>query len=80
MYEPKNWEKYKQLKKYLKTHSIPYLCLSDIIPDGFAFVYDNTSGNIFVVKNHEVFLCSFFEYLIEDLIKTQRKYHDNLNT
>lgn len=76
MFEPDIWKKYKQLKKYLKTYSIPYLYRGDIIPEGFAFVHDNISGKIFVIKDHEVFLCEFFKYLIEDLIKTQRKYHE----
>ena len=65
-----SWKKYKRLKKYLKTNTIPYINLIDytkIIIIGFAFVWYNDT--IFIVNGSSVYLSPYYKHLIENLLK-----------
>jgi hypothetical protein len=63
------WKRYRRLKKYLKTDTIPLIDARDYEGgnSGFAFVqYDNI---IFVIQGDYLYLSSFYNHLIDDLLK-----------
>lgn len=62
------WKRYRRLKKYLKTHTIPIINIIDYEGDnvGFAFIqYDN---NTFVLQGDNIYISSYYQHLIENLI------------
>ena len=63
------WKKYKRLKKYLKTNTIPFIHMIYYtgINIKFAFVwYDDT---IFIAQGSSIYLSSYYNKLIENLLK-----------
>lgn len=69
IYEHKMWKRYRRLKKYLKTDTIPFIHILDYDGNnsGFAFIqYDN---NIFVIQGNDIYLSSYYSHLIKDLLK-----------
>lgn len=64
-----NWKRYRRLKKYLKTDTIPLIDLRDYTGnnDGFAFIqYCDT---IFIIQGDHLYLGSYYNHLIDDLLK-----------
>lgn len=62
------WKRYRRLKKYLKTNTIPIINIIDYEGDnvGFAFIqYDN---NTFVIQGDNIYISSYYQHLIENLI------------
>lgn len=76
IYDHKNWKRYRRLKKYLKTNTIPVINISDYEEgnnSGFAFIhYDDM---IFVIQGDNLYLGSYYNHLINDLLK--RNNHDS---
>jgi alkyl sulfatase BDS1-like metallo-beta-lactamase superfamily hydrolase len=63
------WKRYRRLKKYLKTDTIPLIDARDYEGgnSGFAFIqYDNL---ICVIQGDYLYLSSFYNHLIDDLLK-----------
>lgn len=63
------WKRYRRLKKYLKTDTIPLIDIRDYEGDnsGFAFIqYDDI---IFVIQGDNMYLSSYYNHLIDDLLK-----------
>lgn len=64
-----NWKRYRRLKKYLKTDTIPIIDILDYKGNnvGFAFIqYDNL---IFVIQGDHPYLSSYYQHLIKNLLK-----------
>jgi hypothetical protein len=63
------WKRYRRLKKYLKTDTIPLINILDYKGNnsGFAFIqYDN---NIFVIQGNDIYISSYYGHLIKNLLK-----------
>lgn len=63
------WKRYRRLKKYLKTNTIPLIDIRDHKGNnsGFAFIqYDDI---IFVIQGDNMYLSSYYNHLIDDLLK-----------
>ena len=63
------WKRYRRLKKYLKTNTIPLINILDYEGNniGFAFIkYDNM---IFAIQNDEIYISSYYKHLISNLLK-----------
>jgi hypothetical protein len=63
------WKRYRRLKKYLKTNTIPVINITDYEGNnsGFAFIqYDDTT---FVIQGDNLYLSSYYKHLIKDLLK-----------
>lgn len=74
-HDHKTWKRYRRLKKYLKTNTIPLIDLRDYTGNnaGFAFIqYDNL---IFIIQGDNLYLGSYYSHLIKDLLK--RNNHDS---
>lgn len=62
------WKKYRRLKKYLKTNSMPIINLLDVRNNaGFAFI--QYCDIIFVVQGNDLYLSSYYGHLIKNLLK-----------
>lgn len=75
IYEHEDWKKYRRLKKYLKTNTIPIINIRDYECNnaGFAFIqYDNM---IYIIQGTNIYLGSYYDHLIKDLLK--RNNHDS---
>lgn len=69
LYDHYEWKKYRRLKKYLKTDTIPLIDIRDYEGNnsGFAFIqYDDI---IFVIQGDYLYLSSYYNHLIDDLLK-----------
>lgn len=64
-----NWKKYRRLKKYLKTNTIPIIDIRNYEGDnsGFAFIqYDDI---IFIIQGDNTYLSPYYGHLIKNLLK-----------
>jgi hypothetical protein len=70
IYEHKDWKRYRRLKQYLKTNTIPIINIIDYEGNnaGFAFIqYDDIT---FIIQGKDnIYLSSYFNHLINDLLK-----------
>lgn len=71
IYDHEKWKRYQKLKEHLKTNTIPFIHLMDYTDNAdFAFVwYDDV---IFIMQGNDIYLCSYFTRLIEDLLKRNK--------
>lgn len=75
IFDHKDWKRYRRLKQYLKTNTIPIINITDYKGNnaGFAFIqYDNL---IFIIQGDDIYLSSYHNHLINDLLK--RNNHDS---
>lgn len=64
-----NWKRYRRLKKYLKTNTIPIINVVDYEGNnsGFAFIQNNDIT--LVIQGDNIYLSSYYEHLINNLLK-----------
>lgn len=69
IYDHKIWKRYRRLKKYLKTNTIPLINIVDYTGNnaGFAFIqYDNM---IFAIQGNNSYISAYYNHLIKNLLK-----------
>lgn len=67
--EHKDWRKYRRLKKYLKTNTIPLINLRDYAGNNAGFAFIQYCDTIFVIQGDNLYLGSYYNHLIKDLLK-----------
>jgi hypothetical protein len=63
------WKRYRRLKKYLKTNTIPVINVIKYEGNnsGFAFIQNNDIT--FVIQGNNIYLSSYYKHLIKNLLK-----------
>lgn len=69
LYEYKTWKRYRRLKKYLKTNTIPLIDLRDYTRNNTGFAFIQYCDTIFVIQGDNLYLGSYYNHLINDLLK-----------
>ena len=69
IFEHKNWKKYRRLKKYLKTNTIPFIDIKDYKGHNTGFAFIQYCDIIFVIQGDDLYLGSYYNHLINDLLK-----------
>lgn len=75
IYEHEIWKRYRKLKKYLKTNTIPLINIIDYIENNVGFTFVQYDNEVFVISGDNIYLNSYFIRLIENLLK-----HNNHNS
>lgn len=75
IFDHKNWKRYRRLKKYLKTNTIPFIDIKDYTGNNAGFAFIQYCDIIFVIQGDDLYLGSYYNHLIEDLLK--RNNHDS---
>lgn len=69
IYEHKDWKRYRRLKKYLKTNTIPLINIRDYTGNNAGFAFIQCCNTTFVIQGDDLYLGSYYNHLIEDLLK-----------
>ena len=69
IYEHEMWKRYRRLKKYLKTNTIPLINITDYIGNNVGFTFVQYDNEVFVISGDNIYLSSYFIRLIENLLK-----------
>lgn len=69
IFDHKKWKKYRRLKKYLKTNTIPLIDIRDYTRNNAGFAFIQYCDTIFVIQGDNLYLGSYYNHLIEDLLK-----------
>lgn len=69
LYEYKTWKRYRRLKQYLKTNTIPLIDLRDYTGNNSGFAFIQYCDTIFVIQGDNLYLGSYYNHLIDDLLK-----------
>lgn len=69
IYEHKMWKRYRRLKKYLKTNTIPFIDIKDYKRNNTGFAFIQYCDIIFVIQGDDLYLSSYYDHLINDLLK-----------
>lgn len=69
LYEYKTWKRYRRIKKYLKTNTIPLIDIKDYAGNNTGFAFIQYYDIIFVIQGDNFYLGSYYNHLIEDLLK-----------
>ena len=68
-YDHERWKKYRRLKKYLKTNTIPFIHLIDYQGNNADFAFIEYDDEIFVIQWNNIYLSSYYNHLIKNLLK-----------
>lgn len=63
------WKRYRRLKKYLKTDTIPLIDIRDYKGNNSGFAFIQHDDIIFVIQGNNMYLSSYYNHLIDDLLK-----------
>ena len=69
IYEHEDWKKYRRLRKYLKTNTIPLVNLMDDTGINYGFVFIQYDDIIFIRQGASIYLSSYYSHLIKNLLK-----------
>lgn len=69
IFNHKNWKRYRRLKQYLKTNTIPVIDLKDYEGNNSGFAFIHYDDIIFVIQGDNLYLGSYYNHLINDLLK-----------
>lgn len=69
------WKRYRRLKKYSKTNTIPLIDLTDYTRNNAGFAFIQYGDTIFVIQGDNLYLSSYYNHLIKDLLI--RNNHDS---
>lgn len=69
IFDHKNWKRYRRLKKYLKVNTIPLIDIKDYTGNNTGFAFIQYCDIIFVIQGDDLYLSSYYNHLIEDLLK-----------
>lgn len=69
IYEHEKWKRYRRLKEYLKTNTIPLINLVDYTENNVGFTFVQYDNEVFVISGDNIYLNSYFIRLIENLLK-----------
>lgn len=69
IFDHKNWKRYRRLKKYLKVNTIPLIDIKDYAGNNTGFAFIQYCDIIFVIQGDGLYLSSYYNHLIEDLLK-----------
>lgn len=75
IYEHEMWKRYRRLKKYLKTNTIPLINLTDYAENNAGFAFIKYDDEIFIIQGSNIYLSTFYSHLIKNLLK-----HNNYAT
>lgn len=63
------WKKYRRLKKYLKTDTIPLINIVDYEGNNFGFAFIKYDNIVFVLQGNDIYISSYYGHLIKNLLK-----------
>jgi hypothetical protein len=63
------WKRYRRLKKYLKTDTIPVIDIVDYEGNNFGFAFIKYGNTIFVLLGDYIYISSYYGHLINNLLK-----------
>jgi hypothetical protein len=63
------WKRYRRLKKYLKTNTIPLINILDYEGNNSGFAFIQYGDTIFVIQGDNTYLSSYYKHLIKNLLK-----------
>jgi hypothetical protein len=63
------WKRYRRLKKYLKTDTIPLINILDYEGNNSGFAFIQYNNNIFVIQGDDIYISSYYGHLIKNLLK-----------
>lgn len=63
------WKKYRRLKKYLKTDTIPLINMVDYEGNNFGFAFIKYDNIVFVLQGDNIYISSYYGHLIKNLLK-----------
>lgn len=69
IYEHKDWKRYRRLKQYLKTNTIPIINVIDYEGNNVGFAFIKYSDMIFVIQGDDIYISSYYNHLISNLLK-----------
>lgn len=64
-----NWKRYRRLKQYLKTNTIPIIDIRDYEGNNSGFAFVHYDSMIFAIQGDNVYISSYYNHLIKDLLK-----------
>lgn len=69
LYDHDKWKRYRRLKKYLNTDIIPFIDIRDYKGNNSGFAFIQYNDIIFVIQGDNLYLSSYYNHLIDDLLK-----------
>ena len=69
IFDHEKWKRYRRLKKYLKTNTIPLIDLRDYTGNNAGFAFIQYCDTIFVIQGDNLYLGPYYNHLIDDLLK-----------
>lgn len=69
IFDHKMWKRYRRLKQYLKTNTIPIINIIDYSGNNAGFAFIQYNDFICIIQGDNLYLSSYFNHLIKDLLK-----------
>lgn len=69
IYTHEMWKRYRRLKKYLKTNTIPIINIVDYKEDNAGFAFIQYDDEIFIIQGDNIYLSTYYNHLIKNLLK-----------
>lgn len=63
------WKRYRRLKKYLKTNTIPVIDIRDYEDNNSGFAFVQYDSMIFIIQGDNIYISSYYGHLIKNLLK-----------
>ena len=63
------WKRYRRLKKYLKTNTIPIIDIQDYEGNNSGFAFIQYDSMIFIIQGDNIYISSYYGHLINNLFK-----------
>lgn len=75
IYDHKIWKRYRRLKKYLKTNTIPVIDIRNYEDNDSDFAFIQYDNMIFAIQGNNCYIGTYYNHLIKNLLK--RNNHDS---